>query len=180
MKNMLKWSTVIATAVLAGCAKPVPTAETMPGACPEPAPQTLPTIGNRPCALNHCWINVAVEQEPYPSCKRYVTVEVGKLQMAKKNQATIHWILTTVGDRYELRLGPAGQEYTGGSVWFKPPSAGTAPGQFSVPALAGPRRITMFNSNTNSVTYDYGVRVYDTKNPPDHPRPVDPAVINDF
>ncbi len=180
MKKTLTPTALIVAAVLAGCAQPIRPAEMTPGACAEPAPATLPTIGRRPCALSHCWVNVAVEQEPYPSCKRYVTVEVDKLEMATKNQATIHWILTTVGNRYELRLGPPGQEYTGGSVWFKGPNASTAPSQFSVPALAGPKRIVMFNANTNKLVYDYGVRVFDTQNPPDHPKPVDPAVFNDF
>lgn len=170
----------VAVATLVGCGASMPPASAPLLGCAEPAPAPMPDAADRPCGLRQCWVNVSVQQRPYPSCERYVTVEVGKLRMAKRNQATIHWILATADPRYEFRLGGPGHEYTDGSIWFKGANAGTAPSQFSVPTLPTPKDLFMTNANTNSLTYEYGVRVFDKTPGAQHPKEADPVVINDF
>ena len=181
MKNAIGLLGAVAVGTLVGCGAAFSPMTGGGAACAEPAPPPITTYPDRPCGLRHCPINVAIQQEPYPSCKLYVKADLDKLKMANKHQANIHLILVTQGDRFEFRLGGAGQEYSGGSMFFKGANAGSAPSQFTVPQLMTPKDLTTFNSNTNSLTYEYGIRVYDkTASSANQPKPLDPIIINDF
>ncbi len=181
MKKAIGLLGAVALGTLVGCGAAIgPMAGGGP-ACAEPAPTPITTYPVRPCGLRHCVIHVAVQQEPYPSCKLYVNADLEKLKMDNKHQANIHLALVTEGDRFEFRLGAAGQEYSGGSMFFKGSNAGSAPGQFTKPSLLSPKDLTTFNSNTDSKEYAFGIRVYDkTASAANQPKPLDPIIVNDF